>query len=716
MIRLLLSAALAATPFPVVADGGPLPPTPALTAPTASADYRRTHRYRPGLAAARSVGATGTEDRTVGQIDLGKWTKAKLIRMPGRADDEAFSSVAGAGDVNGDGVDDWIVGRPLAAPGGLFVTGAAYVLYGSAETPLDEPVLPPPVGQGFTIVSSSINGRLGEVVGPAGDVDKDGYDDVIVVQGTGAQDGRGNIFVIRGGKTPVDVDVDKLTTAQGVKLVGWQRPDGWGYTIAGGFDVNGDGYGDVAVGSPASAGDPGNFAGNVAVVFGRKTRSSPSLDVTKMTASDGFLVLGDDADDRVGWALAGGSDVDGNGRADLLIGVPGHGPSGAKFGAVRVLKRVPPTATVTESDLPGIVGEQVGQQIGWSVGAGGDVNRDGYDDVVIGGATAVVDGVEGVGIAYVVYGHRRFGSLGLNRLKAAQGYRLIGEMENDVVGRSVAVIGDLNADGVDDVALSSPFASSNGDELNGTVYVVYGRTGRATMDVDLSRLDATTGLYIDGANDGDAVASALQAAGDLDGDGFDDMVIAAASADSGALDDCGIVYLVRGRASHPIRRIGTAGRDVMPGSSGDDLLDGREGKDLISAGAGDDVIIGGAGADVLAGGTGSDTYRFLSVEDSPAPLLPGGTCTECDRILNFTAGNDRIALSAIDADTGKPGKQTFAFVGSNVAAAGTGKIWYVPNKKSGAANNYSDLYADAGGGILRVRVFGAKAFTAGNFR
>jgi Ca2+-binding RTX toxin-like protein/beta-glucanase (GH16 family) len=133
--------------------------------------------------------------------------------------------------------------------------------------------------------------------------------------------------------------------------------------------------------------------------------------------------------------------------------------------------------------------------------------------------------------------------------------------------------------------------------------------------------------------------------------------------------------------------IGSSFGDVLTGNGSNNLLDGRGGADTIIAGSGADTLIGGAGADLLTGGGSADTFVFRSVSDS----APGGE----DTITDFSHGqHDLIDLSAIDADVGTPGDQSFTYIGANAFSHHAGELQVTLDLGTGVANVYGDVDGD----------------------
>ena len=236
--------------------------------------------------------------------------------------DRSGSSVSAAGDVNGDGIDDLLIGAPL---GGEYFTGAAYVVFGTHANigaSLDLAALDGSngfrldgVGTAETIAGSSVSG--------AGDVNGDGIDDLIVgAPGVGGQqEYQGASYVVFGTDAgfPASLSVDMLDGGNGFSIYGVEDYGFSGSSVSAAGDVNGDGIDDLIVGAP-----PGANASYV--VFGTDAGFAASLDPTALDGSDGFRL------DGAGSSVSAAGDVNGDGIDDLIVGAPGaNGGAGASY-------------------------------------------------------------------------------------------------------------------------------------------------------------------------------------------------------------------------------------------------------------------------------------------------------------------------------------------------------------------------------------------------
>ena len=323
--------------------------------------------------------------------------------------DKAGYSVSNAGDVNGDGFDDLIVGAYRSDTGGVDA-GAAYVVFGAASgiTSVDLDAIALGTG-GFKILAEMTNDNVGNSVSAAGDVNGDGFADVIV--GARLQPGGANIgaayvmFGAASGITEVDL-VDVANGTGGFKITGEALGDIAGGSVDSAGDVNGDGFDDLIVG--AFSNDGGINGGAAYVVFGAASGiTSVGLDSIAL-GTGGFKITGEYGGGQAGYTVSSAGDVNGDGFDDLLVGARLNDAGGHYAGAAYVVfgAAASPTAVDLADIAAGIggfkvIGEDAEDQVGGgqSVSSAGDVDGDGFDDLIVG---ARYNGADGA--AYVVFG------------------------------------------------------------------------------------------------------------------------------------------------------------------------------------------------------------------------------------------------------------------------------------------------------------------------
>jgi hypothetical protein len=464
------------------------------------------------------------------------------VRIEGAAGGDASgTSVAGAGDVNGDGRDDVIVGAPQS--GGS--PGSSYVLYGPVNLArLDLLTLTP--SQGFRIDAATAGDQSGVSVAAAGDLNGDGRDDVILGApgaGNNGRGGSGSSYVIYGSASSATISLGSLGT-KGFRIDGAAGGDGSGRSVDGAGDVNGDGYDDVILGAPGAGNNGRSASGSSYVVYG-SAGGGGDVDLASLAAR-GFRIDGAAMDDASGKAVAGAGDVNGDGRDEVIVGAPDADNNGGGSGSSYVVFG---SASPVNLDLAGLTvaqgfridGVDGSDSSGFSVAGAGDQNGDGRDDVVVGAPTANVTGRGVAGVAYVVYGSAGSPTVDLGSPSAAQGFRIFGAESNIDTGVSVAAAGDVNGDGRDDVIVGAHGTHFHGAN-SGSSYVVYG--SQAPGDVDLLSLASAQGFRMDGAAMLDLSGSSVAGAGDLNGDGRDDVLVGAPLADDNGRTGSGSSYIV----------------------------------------------------------------------------------------------------------------------------------------------------------------------------
>ena len=385
-------------------------------------------------------------------------------------------SVSAAGDINGDGVADLLVGAPTHANN----AGRSYVVFGGHG-----------VGSSGVVALSNLNGangfkldgeasgdKSGWSVSAAGDVNGDGVDDLLV--GAPFHGGNtGRSYVVFGG--PVIggsgiVVLSSLNGGNGFRLDGENNNDYSGYSVSTAEDINDDGYTDLLIGAPQCYGGNICGAGRSYVVFGGPGVGSLGVvALSNLNGINGFKLDGERVNDFSGQSVGAAGDVNADGVADLLIGACGYANNIGGIGRSYVVfggSTIGGSGEVALSSLNGDNGFKLdgeGGESGWSVSAAGDINGDGVADLLIGDPAYG----SGVGRTYVMFGGSIIGGSGmvaLSSLNGANGFKLDGEVGSDDSGYSVSTVGDINGDGVADLLVGAPFYANN----KGRSYVVFG--------------------------------------------------------------------------------------------------------------------------------------------------------------------------------------------------------------------------------------------------
>ena len=440
------------------------------------------------------------------------------------ANDKAGFSVSGAGDVNGDGYDDIIIGAIEAETGTNVNQGISYVVFGRSNFSSSFSLSGVNGSNGFRILGDDANDKAGFSVSGAGDVDADGYDDVIIgapEAESGTNGDQGISYVVFGRSNfSSSFSLSGVNGSNGFRILGDDANDKAGFSVSGAGDVDADGYDDIIVGAPFAESTNGD-QGISYVIFGKSSFSS-SFDLSSINGSNGFRILGDDANDKAGFSVSDAGDVDADGYDDVIIGAPeaetgtngNQGISYIVFGGSNFSSSFNLSA-VSGSNGFRILGDDANDKSGHSVSKAGDINGDGYDDIMIGAPEAEIGTNGDQGISYVVFGKPTFSSsFSLSSIGGSTGFRRLGIDANDKFGYSVSGAGDVNGDCISDIVVGSPYAEieTNGDQGISYVFLgasnsnsIYGCTNQLACNYDADAIcDDDSCILPDGCSNSSA--------------------------------------------------------------------------------------------------------------------------------------------------------------------------------------------------------------------
>jgi hypothetical protein len=479
-------------------------------------------------------------------------------------DDWSGFSVSGLGDVNGDDIDDLIIGGPNREDLSGFPSGKSYVVFGGADiddagvielSELDGT-------NGFTLDTFNPSDSAGSTVSDAGDVNGDGIDDLIIgapgieyLQPTNRSYVVFGVAGLGGGGL---LDLSGLDGTNGFAINGIADFDQSGKSVAGVGDVNDDGYEDLATCAPRT--DPnGVYSGQCYVVFGDSGIGSGGVvELSALNGTNGFAVNGIAAGDQIG-RPSGVGDVNDDGIDDFIIGASAvdtfSGQSYVIFGQTDLGSGGTLELSALDGDN-GFVLNGINDFDGaGTVSGAGDVNDDGVADLLIGANGASPNG-DLSGQSYVVFGDSGIGSGGvveLSALNGTNGFAINGIAAGDRSGNSVANAGDVNGDSIDDIIVGAWWADTNVSSA-GQSYVVFGDSGIGSGGVvELSALNGTNGFAINGINLNDQSGVSVSGASDINDDGVHDVIIGARFADPNG-DSSGQSYVVFGQKAEAFDR------------------------------------------------------------------------------------------------------------------------------------------------------------------
>ena len=564
-------------------------------------------------------------------------------------------TVSNAGDINGDGFDDLIIDSLLGNSDTFPYTPASYVVFGQSNLETrDAIVLTELDGEaGFAISGDRItNFNSFTTLSNAGDINGDGIDDLIVggsqsgtnfsrgyAFGYGSSvyysDRQGRSYVIFGNDnigSSGEVDLSSLNGSNGFTIEGIDRGDRSGFSVSNAGDVNGDGVDDLLIGAPYADTNDRTNTGSAYVVFGgANTETSGELQLSNLNGSNGFAIAGIRKDDRLGTIVSSAGDINGDGFDDLIIGTERRSQVDNVPQSAYVIFGEASVGSSGDFDLAnlngnnGFVVEGVTNKI--TISSAGDVNNDGFDDLLIG------EPDNDAGTVYTIFGSSNFVN-NFNNINVNNGTEgddlLEGTEDADVINAGEGndtVSGFLGNDLID--------GGAGNDSL-------FGNEGRDTLF----------------GGSGDDILQGQQNNDVLDGGAGNDLIFGNNGSDN----------LVGGDDADTI--FGNRNNDTIDGGAGNDLIFGNNGNDTLDGGKGLDTLWGGAGDDTFVITRGTNVTRIKDYVDGTDRLELGSGLTFDD--LSFVQNGSNVQIRFV-------GNNEFLAAVENVNAANFDPTDFIAN-------------------------------------
>lgn len=538
----------------------------------------------------------------------------------GETDGQEFgSSVSSAGDVNGDGIADIIVGAYNHHNEGQTGPGAAYVLFGSA-TGFDAQVNAADLdgSNGFRLNGAQAEDGVGLSVASVGDLNGDGFHDIAVGSWQRYDNGLNvpaETYIVFGKADGWDasIDLDSLGAGEGAGIR-IAPGDTTALEVASAGDFNGDGIADMIMGALSAEPSGRSDQGAAYVIFGHDGPWEPTLDVSTLDGSNGFAINGLHKGDVLGWRAQTAGDLNGDGITDIAVSAPGAGS-----------------------------------------GYGGE--------------------------AYVIFGSTDGfpATLDVTHLNGRNGFVIHGLDEQFSQIYTVASAGDWNGDGLDDLVVGVPWAQGD-SALAGRTFILFGGAKGWDADFQLSDINGDNGVSFEGIGPEDFIGVSVAGAGDLNGDGLADIAFGGPNSYR-HVQNVGESYVIFGALpGQAVHRVGNALAQTIHGGEFDDVLNGRAGDDVLIGHGGDDTLRGAKGGDQLFGGDGADTFVFETFQKSTVAHADHIGDLSADDVIDLSAidavrgepGDQAFVL--VSQFTGAAGQLTWSYAAGSDTSTLKGDI------------------------------------------
>jgi len=411
------------------------------------------------------------------------------------AGEQFGGQTAGIGDVDNDGYSDIAV----------LIPARGYCVVYQGGTTLRESLVHPLASSGLSLSAQS-------QIRPAGDIDSDGFDDVLItapamyVSGMRAA---GAVIIFYGSPSGLREMPDQM-------ILGTEKDMRLGSDVDGVGDINQDGYDDILVGADGWKEDTGMV---------RLYLGGPD----GLYEAPVWIWEGEAKGDRFGHAVTGAGDLNADGFLDFAVSSP-FATSGEGKGCVYIFYGLADLGALEVGDT--VHGRMLKSYYGLSIRLAGDVNNDGFSDLII-SAPKEPDGPHiNPGKVELYLGSEH--GIGTD---PTPDWFIQGESNDALLGFTIAFLGDVNRDGYDDVAIGAPGHSSEGKVERGKVYIYLGAWNGFREAPSIIEL---------GPDPGDHLSAGLAGAGDIDGDGFNDVLVGAPGADSSTGVNAGELHIYRG--------------------------------------------------------------------------------------------------------------------------------------------------------------------------